>query len=60
MIFVARLTRQEINKCIELSGADKGDLESGEGFRKGHFRSKSASAILMSKQKIINQPSIFK
>ena len=58
MIFVARLARQEINKCSDTT--DKGDLESGEGFKKGHSRSKSASAILMSKQKIINQPSIFK
>ena len=61
MIMVARLARSKINKYQELSiDKEKGDLEGGEGFKKGHMRSKSASAVLMSKQKIINQPSQFR
>ena len=59
MIFVIRLGRAEMNKCTEVTYSDK-DLEAGEGHKKGHSRSKSASAILMSKQKIINQPSQFR
>ena len=57
MVFVTRVARKEINKNLE--SADK-DLESADGYKKGHTRSKSASAILMSKQKIINQPSQFR
>lgn len=61
MIMVARIARSKINKYQELSiDKEKGDLEGGEGFKKGHMRSKSASAVLMSKQKIINQPSQFR
>lgn len=59
MVFVSRLARQEINKCSELD-SEKKDLEAGEVFKKGHSRSKSASAVLMSKQKIIHQPSQFR
>lgn len=57
MIFVTRVARKEINRNLEC--ADR-DLESADGYKKGHTRSKSASAILMSKQKIINQPSQFR
>lgn len=59
MGFVVRLARTEINKSM--SAAESGrDLEAGDGYKKGHNRSKSASAVLMSKQKIINQPSQFR
>jgi len=59
MGFVVRLARTEINKSISANESGK-DLEAGDGYKKGHNRSKSASAVLMSKQKIINQPSHFR
>eukprot|EP00116_Pleurobrachia_bachei_P013827 sb/3474089/ len=39
MVFVTRLARKEINRNIEAGEREK-DLEAGEGYKKGHTRSK--------------------